>query len=114
MGMETVGVDESAQRIGRTGEQLAADWGAAKAAIAGAEGAIGAGRLADAFRGTYLPASAQVRTNADTFPPRFTDLAVAGSQSSETYLGSDTAASQLFGAVAPPGDPLMVDPPGGG
>jgi hypothetical protein len=113
MGMETVGVDESAQRIGRTGEQLAADWGTAKAAIAGSEGAIGTGRLADAFRGNYLPAGAQVRANADTFPPRFTDLAAAGSLSAETYAGSDASASLLFGPGGRP-DPLMVNPPDGG
>lgn len=90
-------VEAAAQRLRQHGEQLAADWGAAKSRISGAEGGIGTGRLADAFRQTYLPASQTVRTNADAFPPKFADLAADTSLASDIYTGMDDQTSTLLG-----------------
>lgn len=88
------------------GEQLATDWGTAKSGIAGAEGGIGTGRLADAFRQTYLPASQTVRTNADAFPPKFADLAADTSLASGIYTGMDDGTTALFGGAGAPSSPL--------
>ena len=95
--MDPAPVEEAAQRLRQYGEQLAADWGAAKSGISGAEGGIGTGRLADAFRQTYLPASQTVQTNADAFPPKFADLAADTSLASDIYTGMDGQTSALLG-----------------
>lgn len=94
-------VEEAAQRLRQYGEQLATDWGAAKSAISGAEAGIGTGRLAEAFRQTYQPASQTVRTNADTFPPKFADLAADTSLASDIYTGMDDGTTSMFGAADP-------------
>jgi hypothetical protein len=98
--MRTDGVDASAARLGRIGEQLGADWDAAKAAITGFEAVIGAGRLGDAFRLSYTEASQQARANADRMPPLITGLAAAGSTSVKIYDGTEadnTAALRVPG-----------------
>ncbi|MFC4858794.1 hypothetical protein [Actinophytocola glycyrrhizae] len=104
-------VEEAAQRLRQHGEQLASGWGAAKSAISGAEAGIGTGRLADAFRQTYQPASQTVTTNADAFPPKFADLAADTSLAAGIYTGMDDGTTSLFGAAGA-ADPL--NPLGGG
>ncbi|MFV2115756.1 hypothetical protein ACFHW0_25935 [Micromonospora sp. LOL_025] len=99
LAMETGSVDAASRRLGQTGEQLAADWNAAKAAIAGADASIGTGRLAAAFRRTYDPAGRQVQANADTFPPRLADLARAGSISAGAYTDANGTAAAVIDQV---------------
>lgn len=98
-------VEEAAQRLRQYGEKLATDWGTAKSGISGAEAGIGTGRLADAFRQPYQAASETVRTNADTYPPKFTDLAADTSLASGIYTGMDDGTSALFGTQGPGGSP---------
>ncbi|GLY98423.1 hypothetical protein Acsp02_56770 [Actinoplanes sp. NBRC 103695] len=97
--METGGFEEAARRVGRTGDQLAEDWDAVKAALGDGPlgaGRLGAGRLADAFRSAYRPVSEQVRTAADALPPRFTELSDAGTFSAGVYGGANTDVAGRF------------------
>jgi hypothetical protein len=94
--METEAVAEAGRRLQTSGERLDTSWSAAQAAIDGYEGGIGAGRLAEAFRGNYRTASDAARANADPMPGRFAELSTATSMSVHDYAAVNDMTAELF------------------
>ncbi|ONI67113.1 hypothetical protein BWI15_28510 [Kribbella sp. ALI-6-A] len=88
-------VEPRIKALADTGTTLASGWEGAKAAIAAAEGGIGSGPLAEAFRANYAPATQAVRTAADPVPGEFQYVASAGSQGVADYRSVDQPG--LFG-----------------
>lgn len=94
--MDTDVIAEAGRRLRASGDRLADSWSQVRAAIGAYEGGIGTGRLADAFRRTYTPASAEALASAGAFPARIVDLGGATSLAAARYVATDDQAAERF------------------
>ena len=80
-------------QLSTVSDRMAADWGAAKAEIAGMAGQLGKGELGAAFLAAYRQLAAEVADVADQCCQRPSEFAAAGNQAINAFVAVDDHSS---------------------
>lgn len=94
--MDPGAVGTAMTALGKAGQTLETEWGAARSGIDAGEAGIGGGPLGAAFRGVYDAERTSARQTADGLPRAIIDDAAVGARCAEDYRAADQASAAGF------------------